>query len=86
MSDSKKGKPVSNLCIEKGQKVKMKPVLQYDLKGNFIKEWESGKKACIFLGFNKRCDTLLPLINFRSNLLVAYTFFMNSNKHYITLA
>ena len=52
MSDSKKGKPVSNLCIEKGQKVKMKPVLQYDLKGNFIKEWESGKKACIFLGFN----------------------------------
>jgi hypothetical protein len=52
MSKSKKGKPVSDLCLEKSKKARMKPVLQYDLEGNFIKEWESGKKACISLGFN----------------------------------
>jgi hypothetical protein len=52
ISESMKGKPVSNLCLEKSKKARMKPVLQYDLEGNFIKEWECGKKACISLGFN----------------------------------
>ena len=28
-------------CIERRSKKKSKPVLQYDLEGNFIKEWES---------------------------------------------
>lgn len=52
ISESMKGKPVSDLCIENSKKVRMKPVLQYDLEGNFIKEWKCGREACTSLGFN----------------------------------
>ena len=33
-------------------KLQSKPILQYDLKGNFIKEWESGKEVSEKNGFN----------------------------------
>jgi len=36
-------------------KAKSIPILQYDLKGNFIKEWESGKKAADSLNLNQGC-------------------------------
>lgn len=36
---------------------KSKPVLQYDLKGNFIKEWESVRDIVRELGFNLECIT-----------------------------
>ena len=29
-----------------------RPVIQYDLEGNFIKEWKSGKEAAVELGLN----------------------------------
>lgn len=32
----------------KGKKVRCKNVLQYDLQGNFIKEWSAAKEACSF--------------------------------------
>lgn len=32
--------------------LKSKPILQYDLKGNFIKEWKSGKEAAHSNNFN----------------------------------
>ena len=39
-------------CIERRSKKKSKPVLQYDLEGNFIKEWESIAE-CNRNGFNQ---------------------------------
>jgi group I intron endonuclease len=32
----------------KGKKVRCKNVLQYDVEGNFIKEWSAAKEACLF--------------------------------------
>jgi len=43
VSNSKKGKP--NI-------LKRIPIIQYDLNGNFIKEWESQKQASIMLDIN----------------------------------
>lgn len=43
-----------------------KPILQYDLKGNFIKEWECGCNAVKFLGISnngnivKCCKNIIP--------------------------
>jgi hypothetical protein len=36
------------------------PVLQYDLQGNLIKEWRSGKEASLYLNVNKQsiCNAL----------------------------
>jgi hypothetical protein len=36
------------------------PILQYDLEGNFIKEWRSGKEASLYLNVNKQniCNAL----------------------------
>jgi len=51
-----------NYCIENCRFIEMdvnrvkdryKPILQYDLNENFIKEWESAVEANKFLGFNK---------------------------------
>lgn len=33
---------------------KRKPILQYDLDGNFIREWSHAREASEFLGINKR--------------------------------
>lgn len=56
ISESLKGKPKSKESIEKrsklmkGRRFQFKPVLQYDLNDNFIKEWESQIDA--FRGLN----------------------------------
>jgi group I intron endonuclease len=34
---------------QRSTEIKYKPILQYDLQNNFIKEWQSGKEACINL-------------------------------------
>ncbi len=48
MSKAKKGK-IGN----ESQKQKIsKPIIQYDLQGNFIKEWRSGKEAGLTLGIS----------------------------------
>lgn len=39
-------------CIERRSKKKSKPVLQYDLEGNFIREWKSVTE-CGMNGFNQ---------------------------------
>ena len=31
---------------QRSAEIKQKPILQYDLQNNFIKEWSSGKEAC----------------------------------------
>lgn len=46
------GKHLKESTREKIKKKNSKPVLQYDLEGNFIKEWESGKIAAQELGLN----------------------------------
>jgi hypothetical protein len=46
MSLAKKGKKGSET---QKQKIR-KPIIQYDLKGNFIREWGSGKEAGLSLG------------------------------------
>jgi len=50
----RKDKGVSRTShIEKVVKAKSKPVLQLDMEGNFIKEWNSGKEAATLLGFKQ---------------------------------
>ncbi len=53
MSDAKIGKNRSKESVEKSAKAQRKPVLQYDLKGNFIKEWESASFVSRELKINK---------------------------------
>lgn len=43
-------KPKSEEWIKNASRGKYKPILQYDLKGNFIREWESSTTAAISLG------------------------------------
>ena len=53
ISKSMKGKIIPK------EKLK-KPVLQYDLEGNFIKEWNSGSEATIVLtNYKNKCSTLI---------------------------
>ena len=51
ISEANKGKPnpKSEKALFNLRKAKNRPVLQYDLQGNFIKEWNSGKEAAISL-------------------------------------
>jgi hypothetical protein len=46
----------SILCHENRIQSVSKPVLQYDLEGNFIKEWNSGKEAANILGIKSYGD------------------------------
>jgi hypothetical protein len=48
MSEAKKGKKGNEAHKQKISK----PILQYDLEGNFIKEWRSGKEAGLTLGIS----------------------------------
>jgi len=48
-------KPKSEEHCKKISKTKSIPILQYDLEGNFIKEWESGKLAAESLNLNQSC-------------------------------
>lgn len=52
ISESKLGKKWSKDHINNIIKGKQKPILQYDLQGNFIKEWEGVKVAALYLGCN----------------------------------
>jgi hypothetical protein len=53
ISKSMKGKIIPK------EKLK-KPVLQYDLEGNFIKEWNSGSEATIVLtNYKNKCNALI---------------------------
>lgn len=45
MSNSKKGKVFSKEFIDRVAKINKIPIIQMDLDGNFIKEWESAKDA-----------------------------------------
>lgn len=46
---------MSELQKDNLRKVNSKPVLQYDINGSFINEWESSKKAQEFLGIHRSC-------------------------------
>jgi group I intron endonuclease len=61
ISESKLGKKWSEEHIKNIIKGKQKPVLQYDLEGNFIKEWEGVKVAAAYLG----CDPTTITANLR---------------------
>ena len=54
-------------CIERRSKKKSKPVLQYDLEGNFIKEWKSTRE-CGRNGFNQSviCKCCRKLEHYKS--------------------
>lgn len=45
ISEKHKGKKLSQECIDKSAKSRMKPIFQYTLDDMFIKEWESAKTA-----------------------------------------
>ena len=60
ISESKKGK-TPNRDYKAWAKQQQKPVLQHDLEGNFIKEWESVKSAAAYLG----CDPTTITANLR---------------------
>ena len=60
ISESKKGK-TPNRDYKAWAKQQQKPVLQHDLEGNFIKEWESVKAAAAYLG----CDPTTIAANLR---------------------
>ena len=53
MLDAKKGKNFMKENLEKAQEAIKKPVLQYNLSGKFIKEWESASQASENLKINK---------------------------------
>lgn len=53
MSNSAKGRKVDNSSKEKMARSKNKPVYQYDLNGNFIKQYESAIQAADNLGINR---------------------------------
>jgi group I intron endonuclease len=61
ISESKLGKKWSEEHIKNIIKGKQIPVLQYDLAGNFIKEWEGVKIAALHLG----CDPTTITANLR---------------------
>jgi group I intron endonuclease len=60
ISEGKKGK-TPNRDYKAWAKQQQKPILQYDLEGNFIKEWEGTKVAAAYLG----CDPTTITANLR---------------------
>jgi len=62
ISKGNKGKLIKKESIDKINYGKSKPILQYDLEGNFIKEWSSIKEAAINLGL-KNCEIVSNLKN-----------------------
>lgn len=52
MSDCKMGNKPSEEHKEKLRKLNSKPILQYDMYGNFIREWESAKQVEKELGID----------------------------------
>jgi group I intron endonuclease len=60
ISEGKKGK-TPNRDYKMWAKQQQKPILQYDLEGNFIREWEGTKVAAVYLG----CDPTTITANLR---------------------
>jgi group I intron endonuclease len=61
ISESKTGKKHTTEHIRNIVESKQKPILQYDLQGNFIKEWSGTKIAALHLG----CDPTTITANLR---------------------
>lgn len=53
MSKSSKGKPKSKSHCNNMKLARYKPILQYDLNGNFIKEWLGASQVRDELGYNQ---------------------------------
>ena len=64
IGNANKGRP----CSEESKRKKSKPILQYSLTGNFIKEWLSATEAANALGLNK-CNIC---INLKGRIRQAY--------------
>jgi hypothetical protein len=60
ISENKMGK-TPNRDYKEWAKTRMLPILQYDLEGNFIKEWKGIKTAAEFLG----CDPTTIISNLK---------------------
>lgn len=60
ISEAKKGK-TPNRDYKEWAKTRTQPILQYDLEGNFIKEWGGTKEAALYLG----CDPTTITANLR---------------------
>ncbi len=69
ISEGKKGK-TPNRDYKEWAKTRTKPILQYDLEGNFIKEWEGTKAAALYLG----CDHTTITANLRGITKKGYGF------------
>ena len=69
ISEGKKGK-TPNRDYKTWAKQQQKPILQYDLEGNFIKEWEGTKIAAAHLG----CDPTTITANLRGITKKGYGF------------
>lgn len=67
ISESKKGK-TPNRDYKAWAKQQQIPILQYDLNGNFIKEWEGVKVAALYLG----CDPTTITANLKGKTKKAY--------------
>ena len=61
MSQAKLGKLKSDSYKQKISIIKSKPILQYDLQNNFIKEWSSATEAGKFL--NKKNSAISECCN-----------------------
>jgi len=69
ISEGKKGK-TPNRDYKEWAKTRTKPILQYDLEDNFIKEWEGTKAAALYLG----CDPTTITANLRGITKKGYGF------------
>lgn len=59
-------------------KSSIKPILQYDLNGNFIREWKSIKEACLF--FNTAISNLSCCLTGRSKTCRGYLWSYKNEK------
>jgi group I intron endonuclease len=69
ISEGKKGK-IPNRDYREWAKTRTKSIFQYDLDGNFIKEWEGTKAAALYLG----CDPTTITANLRGITKKGYGF------------
>jgi group I intron endonuclease len=67
ISEGKKGK-TPNRDYKEWAKQQQKPILQYDLEGNFIREWEGTKVAAAYLG----CDPTTITANLKGKTKKGY--------------
>lgn len=74
----------TKLRISKSSKYKnSKPILQYDLKGNFIREWKSINECCEFNNFNQ--NNISVCCNKETNKAYGFLWKFKSDKNEINL-